>query len=391
MDTRLTHSQLQTLKTCPRKHYLSYVCGLRPVLKSTPLNFGSAFHEGLDARARGATRAEAANVALNNYMRAFTVYEQLASESDLEQFWVDHEILRQLFWCYMNRWDCLDKTYKVLASELSFSVPIANPATGETVDGFVLAGKIDKIIELPDGEVVIVEHKTTSSDIDFSNDYFARLRIDLQVSVYILAARALGYPVRHVIYDVIHKPRLQPRELTQSETATLLETSVYVTKLHPGTEPVEIHGGYCVTDGPADEETGFPQLVTVNGFPARIIPGKRGFAIRETLEMFGDRLRAVVVDNPEKFFARRVVVRLERDLTEAQHDIYEQTQILQQRLEHGYWSRNDRACVGFGRCQYFSICTEGQIVTPNDNQLIPPGFYIADDVHEELVQIETGD
>src|SRR5690606_32440122 len=80
-----------------------------------------------------------------------------------------------------------------------------------------LAGKIDKIVRLPDGRTAIMEHKTTSDSIASDSDYWARLRLDSQISLYVLAARELGYDVQTVLYDVVRKPRHERYRATPPE------------------------------------------------------------------------------------------------------------------------------------------------------------------------------
>ena len=70
-------------------------------------------------------------------------------------------------------------------------------------------------LPLPDGRVAIVEFKTTRDEISPGSDYWKRLNIDRQVSVYMLGARALGYDATAVLYDAARVPGLRPRLLSR--------------------------------------------------------------------------------------------------------------------------------------------------------------------------------
>jgi hypothetical protein len=95
-----------------------------------------------------------------------------------------------------------------------FDLPIINPETGRPSNTYRFAGKIDRIIDTPQG-FMILETKTTGESIEPDSDYWLRLRIDTQISGYILAARKLGYDVQSVMYDVIRKPSIR---VTKKET-----------------------------------------------------------------------------------------------------------------------------------------------------------------------------
>ncbi len=80
------------------------------------------------------------------------------------------------------------------------------------------------------GSVILVEHKTTSEDIEITSDYWLKLMLDGQISQYYLGAKALGYEVTECLYDVIRKPSMRPYSATPEESrkykkdGTLYET-----------------------------------------------------------------------------------------------------------------------------------------------------------------------
>jgi hypothetical protein len=93
---------------------------------------------------------------------------------------------------YDARW--LEDTvlYDVLAVEEEFSTPLVNPETGSASRTWTLGGKVDAIVrEKATGRVLLVEHKTTSEAIGPGSEYWRRLRIDAQVSIYFDGAAAI--------------------------------------------------------------------------------------------------------------------------------------------------------------------------------------------------------
>ena len=76
----------------------------------------------------------------------------------------------------------------------------------------VLAGKMDGIAENSARQLYLIEHKTTGEDIGPDADFWPRLRIDRQVMIYTLAARAMDYDVRGTLYNVIRKPTIKQKQ-----------------------------------------------------------------------------------------------------------------------------------------------------------------------------------
>lgn len=66
--------------------------------------------------------------------------------------------------------------------------------------GFKYEGRIDGIVKKRDGSLWVLEHKTARSFEDLD-----KLILDEQCTSYIMLARANGYPVQGVIYNVLKK------------------------------------------------------------------------------------------------------------------------------------------------------------------------------------------
>jgi len=334
----LTNSQGNTFKMCARKHFFAYELGLRRIVDAQPLRFGSAFAFGLDRYRQG--KYLAAEII------ADTVRQYDAHRPSNDDDWlIEREQIARLLVGYFWRWARMDQSLTILATELPFDMPLINPETGRASRLFTVAGVIDAIVKLPDGRIAIMEDKTSGQSLDVNSDYWKRLRIDSQISIYWRAAEQLGYDVATVLYDVIRKPSIRPRKLTLVEKA-----------------------------GIKDSGRWYGELAT--------IPADG----RETPQMYGARLRKDMADRPDFYFARREIPRLQTDLQESDWDVWQTAKMIRECQKHNRWPRNTTACVGFGRCTYFDLCTDGF-----DPGTVPHGFEKVDDVHPELQPATAGE
>ncbi len=205
---------------------------------------------------------------------------------------------------YDARWG--EERYEVLAVEAEFRVPLINPETSAASRTWQRGGKIDAIVRDPPGRVLVVEHKTASEDITPGSPYWRKLRMDGQVSGYFLGADALGFKAEACLYDVLGKPGLRPYQ-----------------------------------------------------------PGKKR-AVAETPEEFRDRCIEAIVTEPDAYFRRGEVVRLEAEAEEALFDDWQTAQQMREAHRLGRFPRNPDACMKWGRpCDFFDVCAgEASIEDP---------------------------
>lgn len=211
----LTHSRLRLLRTCPWAHYLRFELKLRRKKADAPLRMGSAYHAGIE---HWATHRDPAG-AISHACRDYDNRPDWADPADWE---VERETVANLlagrFWRYGS------DTLQILMPEVEWRMPLIDPETGWTSDRYMLAGKLDAVGRLDDGRLVVVEYKTAGEDINVEAEYWSRLRLDPQISIYVLALRWLfecreveGFiepqPVNTIIYDVTRKPTIAPRQI----------------------------------------------------------------------------------------------------------------------------------------------------------------------------------
>jgi len=331
----LTHSRLATFRTCPRKAYLAYDLGIRPEVEAEVLRVGSAFARAVEADAKGLDVCERIDAGLSDeYERA---------------------LVAAMFHGHKQRWQ--HEPVEHVAAELLFDLPLTNPATGGVTPIWRRAGKIDRIVRLADGRLALMEYKTTSRDFAPDADYWLALRMDMQLSIYLIAARDLGYDVSTILYDVTRRPAQRPSQVP------ILDESGMKIVLDGAGERVRTKTGKWRETG--DKEQGYV-LQTRTETPAE----------------FAARVASVIAADPDYHFARIEVARLDDDLEQAKEEIWQQQlsyRAAQIARKPGAFYRNPNACFGHYPCEYLAICQHRDL-----EHHTPAGFCRVDDVHPEL-------
>lgn len=346
LSNLLTNSRKKTARRCLREHQLQYDLGYRSVHQADELRFGSLVHLGLEAWwlavQRGTTPEERLSAAFAAMQGEADPFERAKAEVLLAG--------------YEARWGADAEQYEVIGVELEFRAPIRNPSTGAASRTWRAAGKLDALVRhLPTDRVLIVEHKTSSEDITPGSDYWLRLRIDGQVSDYFAGAEALGHTADGCLYDVLGKPGIRP-----------------------GTVPLT-------------DEDGLKIVVDASGNRVRTKDGKRwrqtadaaeGYLLQtrpETPDEYRERIVELVSQQPDRFYQRGEVARLDADLEEARFDTWQIGKLIREAQLAGRAPRNPDACVRYGRkCAFFDVCTGAASLDD------PTRFVRLDNVHPEL-------
>jgi PD-(D/E)XK nuclease superfamily len=279
----LTNSAMKDFRACNRLYHYKYELGYRAVSDSHSLRFGTLIHLALEAwwTESGTERLEAA-------------YSALDAQPDVDPY--DFVRARELIHGYHYRW--FDSDLIAIAVEKEFNIPLPDPSTGAPSEFFRLGGKIDAIARNKAGQTCIVEHKTSSEQIGPGSEYWRRLLLDGQVSMYFRGAKALGFDVSSCLYDVIGKPALRV--------------------LQPNTKRTE----------------------------------------RETPEEYADRLRVAIGESPERYYQRGYITRLREDEEDFAFDVWQVSQQVADSQKFGRHPRNYDSCSRYGRlCEFFPVCT----------------------------------
>lgn len=229
--------------------------------------------------------------------------------------------VRGLMIGYDARWS--GTRFEMVGVEEVFHLPVINPRTGRPSRTFTQAGKFDGIIDI-EGRSYLLEHKTTSDDIaDPDSPYWGILDIDSQVSAYALANWQQGRKLDGTIYDVIRKPGIRPKAIPKAEQKLIVSQREYC-----GFEvPVEI-------------------ALRVSGGDERECP-----------KLYEVRLAAETLENPQKYFQRRIIPRLDMDLAEYAGEMWDVGQSLLHARNNNSHYRNSGACMNYNTpCTFLGVC-----------------------------------
>lgn len=346
----ITNSQMKCFRRCAREHHFAYELGYRSAHEEEALHFGDLIHKGLEAWWNAHRRGDGGRALAE--AEALEAIDGQAADDFL------HARAAVMLQGYDARWAPEMEHYEVLAVEDEFRAPLRNPATGAPSRTFDLGGKLDAVVrDRRDGLVKLVEHKTSSDDITLGSDYWKRLQLDPQVSTYFAGARSLGFEIGECIYDVLGKPALRP-------------------------------GSIPVTD--AD---GVKVVLDQDGVRVRTKDGKRwrqtadkaaGYELQtrpERPEEYRQRLLEHFAVNPERYYQRGTVVRLDTEEADAAHDAWATARLIREAELAGRHPRNPDACVRFGRtCTYFDVCSGSASLDDATR------FRKVERVHEELTE-----
>lgn len=347
-DTKqlLTFSRGSMFGVCRQKQKWAYELGIRKKTDAKALRMGSAGHDATDVLAK-TNDLEKAVEAIRN------VYQYDPEGYDEYDWRIEEETMVRLVCGYHWMWG--DSTIKYIASEYAFRLPLVNPDTGAPSTNFDFAGKIDAIISLEDRRLAVLERKFLGEDHGPDSDLQRRLRIDHQISLYMHAAREDGHPVETVLYDVIRKPSIKPSPVPVLDSRGLKIV-------------LDLHGD---------------RVMTNTHKPRQTASTKEGWTLQTrlmTVEEWGEKLNHDIAERPNWYFNRIEVPRLDDEINEACHELWQVQKTLREAQRTGRWYRTvNRNTCNF--CSYFELCSTkfNPKVSP-----LPKGFERVDDVHPEL-------
>lgn len=293
-----TNSEMSTIKRCERLHFYRYVM-LRGALGEKPkaLTDGNDGHEWLEDW--------------------WLEKEDTRQTKDPKIRAMCHGYDARYSVTYADGTDAGQPQFEVLGIEQVLSFTIS--------ENIRVALKLDGLVRTrADGKLWVLEHKTSGVDTTPGADYWTALRLDSQISTYILACKVNGIDVEGVLYDVLNKPALKPLQAT----------------------PVELRK---YTKAKKDE-------------PSRLYANQRD--ADETEEEFYIRCLEAITAEPERYYRREFVRRTDEELNESALEIQ---QWASRALDNTKGSslhlpvRNSTGCMRYGRlCEYFGACSGAQ-------------------------------
>jgi hypothetical protein len=384
----LSASSVAAFKACPTRFRLAYREGLRLAEDTESQRVGTNWHQMHECYANALADRETLEgcslEAKNDYALACVVdllndrYVLHCPNYKTAFEWaLERQVLLTCFIGYL--WYYTNDPVEFLASEVPFELPLHSPRTGLplSTDEVLRVGKIDHVIRWQ-GMVGALERKSTSRSIDPASDYWDKSKKDTQVSMYALAFKDMvnADPMRDpfgadcdrfgtTLYDVWHKPTIKPKMLTQAETREFAWG--------------ETKGRYCgqsfnVETVNQDDTPDLVARVIVDGEQCEVEHGKKGFAIRETVGMFGARLLADIYERPDFYFVRREIVRTDAEIQHFRKQLYAVYQSQRLMEKHGTWFENEQQCRATFPCPYIPICYGPGSTSVCDGKTTPPNF-----------------
>jgi len=347
-------TSIADFKLCPMLYYLRHVLRLRPVETPDTLRQGTNWHKCLEIL----TDPQGGRDAMIDHLNQ--AYATCPPSVELTDWEIERIIL--LYTALGWEWYWQDDHIETLAREVPFKRQI------NTL--YCRRGIIDRILRR-DGQILLGEYKSTSKPIDPGSLYWNRLKLDSQLTLYLIEARhaqlagqleqfgitATDPLITGMLYDVWHKPTTRPKKLTQADSKKFIKTGEYFGEKFE----VTLNNSQGALIGTANE-TGM-----------EIILGKKEgtFAIRETPKMFGARLLADIREQPEKYFARKEIARTDRELQQLDREYDNIARLVNIATRQKLWFRNEYQCDATYRCAFHPICYYDLNVT---NGNVPDGF-----------------
>lgn len=250
---------------------------------------------------------------------AFTALEESAPESNLDERGSRIiSTIKGMMAGYHIKWN--EQKWTTLSIEEEFHVPIYNPESGAKSRLYTFAGKFDGTVTDDTGRVYLLEHKTTSQDIlDPSSSYWRQLLVDSQINSYMLAGHIQGREFAGVVYDVVRKPSIKPKRISKKDQSVLLSHGLYL--------------------------------------DVKVSNEARSLDF-ESPELFGIRVTKEYLSNPNRFYQRRTVHRLESEVIDFATELSHISEEVYRTELHGTDYRNSASCHSFNTpCEYLSLCS----------------------------------
>ncbi len=357
-------TSINDFKHCPMLYNLRHVLRLRPIEDATVLRVGTNWHKCLEVlEAPGEDRREALIAHLNQ------AYGTCPSSVDPTDWEIERIVL--LYSAIGWYWHWEDDRIETVACEVPFDRQVNSV--------YRRRGKIDAIIKRLG--LALRETKSTSKPIDPSSPFWDHLKLDTQVTLYIIEARHAQLAgeletygisptdplISGVLYDVWHKPTIKPKKLSMADTKTFVASGVYYgetfeVKLGCDLPQNTIQVGEDIVACILGKES---KATRKN--PDPVTP----YAIRETPMMFGARLLADIQENPDKHFARKDISRTDEELRTLDAEYYSLARLADFAARQGLFFRNEHHCHATYRCKFSPICHFNLDVS---NGAVPDGF-----------------
>ncbi len=357
----LSISRINNFVGCPYSLELFYKYGIVSTKWKDAAEMGTAYHKlhevAVNAEQDGTNVMEAVAAVINEK------YEHCPSHKTVEEWEKEQALVTYGFLAYHWFYDVAD--FEIIKAEVPFyGVPILDSEGNDT--GHTLKGRIDNLIRMPNGHILIHDFKTTSHDLT-SGSYWTAQQNNMQMRTYLYAARCLqshgvleefGIGKDEIIFgamiDVWKKPGISPKFITQKDTKLLVEGGQY-------------YSNDFKVEWTSDLEC------RANGVITQVKMGAKGaaYAIRETPDMYGARLIHVMTEDPDMYFARRNVPITDRDMALFQDNLAKIVRTIDFMNQTDNWYNVKTKCRETYTCDYTGICDADIDISQG---ILPEGF-----------------
>ena len=388
----ISPSAYGTWQTCHRLYYSEQILRLQRVREDGARRFGTMYHAGLEAWWHVGGDDAPWKDPDAPFVAAMAAIAENARHIDTDRF--DVAKAEAMMLGYHSRWFELqfENVDEGPGEEVWYNVPLRDP-DGNTVGEWRMVGKKDAFKKFAVGKRV-VEHKTTSSEIDAASDYWARLALDMQVTMYIDAARQTGHPeLREVLYDVSRKPGISPKRATPEDKRKMTIGKGCKEcggrgggKLGPaqGTGKVQqlVAGVITTVDCPDCKGSGWSFDKDGKSNAPRLHSDQR--LTDESVDEYRARVREEIIENPDAHYRMGTLTRDDDQIAEARANLVTATGEIESMTKlaeirsgsiHGRKARecftqNTGTCMNiYGRrCDFLPVCSR-EVPNPHESNL----------------------
>ncbi len=311
---RVRNSAISDYQRCRRRWGLIWQEGIRSADTSIsrPLTFGTAFHAALETW-----------YSLDGTVPERIIAAQQAFAANATQLsWEDRVLGPALMIGYAAMYSSDElRMYSLPAAEAEVTLPMLDP-DGAVDPDLEYGGTLDMIGYDPQQRTIIIDHKTTASNIN-TLSFWERFDRSLQLPLYWLAALDSGRTPHELIVNVVRAPVLHRGKAT----------------------PLESREFYKRATGTA--AVGDPK------------PGTR--LHDETREEFEARVVEDILNNPQDYYARKSYAYSEHDLQLARADLWADSRSMLDSIRSGVaTSRNPGGCFKYNQvCEFEAACWRG--------------------------------
>lgn len=196
-DFTIDNSALDAFSLCPRRYMYRHIFHLTAPLEAEPLTFGSAFHAALESYYAGKTELECAKAFIKRATEESSKMSVYIDDSEKSEYTVQFGV--ELLLAYMKSHTLESEPFTVLCD--SSNVPYLEVGFALSTGEGIVVGKIDGLINLKEGGIGLLEHKTTSVKLD--DKYAAQYNPNNQVALYLAAIREYFEMPQYAIINAI--------------------------------------------------------------------------------------------------------------------------------------------------------------------------------------------